>query len=207
MFDLAFNVVECGRAFAAFVDVIERRRAGCATAAACPWRPQFTFASQAQQPGHRLAMPDGQRRPDDCRHRPVVSDERGDGHLLGIDLNDDLGGQEPRGRLEPDPVVVAITDLPPAHVVQRGPPLETQAEDYSPDELPREPRGVFDRCTRPLLRRPVRGGNRRDREEVDVVGFGQGAEGADRLGNVALSKDGRRRSTRRWSNRDGRRSG
>jgi len=70
-------------------------------------------------------MPDGQRRPDDRRHRPVVSDERGDGHLLGIDLNDDLGGQEPRGRLEPDPVVVAITDLPPAHVVQRGPPLET----------------------------------------------------------------------------------
>src|SRR5205814_1703915 len=141
----------------------------CATAAAYSWRPQFTFASQAQQPGHRLAMPDGQRRPDDCRHRPVVSDERGDGHLPRIDLNDDLGGQAPRGRLEPDPVVVAITDLPPAHVVQRGPPLETEAEDYPPDELPREPRGVFDRGTRPLLGRPVCGGTRRDREEVDVA--------------------------------------
>src|SRR2546422_8513891 len=29
--------------------------------------------------------------------------------------------------------------FPPAHVVRRGPPLETQAEDYPPDELPREP--------------------------------------------------------------------
>src|SRR5947208_15391600 len=88
----------------------------CATAAACPWRPQFTFASQAQQPGHRLAMPDGQRRPDDCRHRPVVSDERGDGHLLGNDLIDELIWQAPRGSLEPVPWYYVILALHHSHV-------------------------------------------------------------------------------------------
>ena len=48
-----------------------------------------------QQVGHRSAMDDGDRRPHECRHRLVVADERGEGHVPFIDVENDVGGHEP----------------------------------------------------------------------------------------------------------------
>jgi hypothetical protein len=63
-----------------------------------------------------------------------------------------MGGQEPRGRLEPDPGLAAICDLPAAYVVRRRLPLEAEAEEYAPDELAPEAGGVFDDGTGASLR-------------------------------------------------------
>src|SRR5262249_45120835 len=106
----------------------------------------------AQQAGHRQTMPGRERRPDECRHRTVVADERGYGPLRVVDLDEELDGHDPYHRLEPDPAVAAISDLPPTDVVRRRPPRETEAAEHPPDELPGETRCVFDSGTCPLLR-------------------------------------------------------
>src|SRR5262245_36571815 len=106
----------------------------------------------AQQAGHRQAMPRGERWPNECRRRLVVADERRHGQLLVVDLDYDVGGHEPGRGLEPDPAVAAISDLPPTDEVRRSPPLETEAAECPPDELPGKARCVFDSGPGPLLR-------------------------------------------------------
>src|SRR5262249_36480233 len=104
------------------------------------------------QAGHRQAMPRGERWPNECRRRPVVADERRHGQLLVVDLEYDVGGHEPGRRPDPAPAVAATTDLPPTDVARRNPPLEREAAECPPDELPGKPRRVFDSGPGPLLR-------------------------------------------------------
>src|SRR5215471_14541268 len=66
---------------------------------------------------------------------------------------------------------------------------ETKA--HEPPEHPRgSAAGVFQDGTRPLLCRPVRGRGCRDGEQVDVVGVGEGGEGADGLRDVRALRRG-----------------
>src|SRR5437870_7051909 len=100
-----------------------------------------------------MAMFDGNRWPHDVSKPTVVADEQGTGHFPLVDLDDGTGGHEPRGRLDPDPVVAAISDLPAVHVVRRMPRPKTQLEQDPPGDEREAPRRwrVLERGTSPLL--------------------------------------------------------
>ena len=126
--------------------------------------------------------------PHELRDRPVVANEGGEGHLRLSEMENHVGGHEPRARLDPDPVVAAVDDLPPADVVRRRVPLETQVTDHSPREEAARGGRAFDRGASQLLGGDVDGLAGRHNEEVDVV-TGQGVEGPDRRRDVALLND------------------
>src|SRR5262249_51736470 len=121
----------------------------------------------------------------------LVPDKRTDGQMPVIQSGHEMCGEEPRGRLEPDPIFASIGDLPSAHPLRRRPRLQAQTEDAAPDNLAAQTRHIFDRGTRPPLRRGVSGSVSRHRKEVDGIGTVHTAEGADRLRDAVLLDHGR----------------
>src|SRR5918993_1059393 len=116
----------------------------------------------------------------------VVPDERTGEEVLVIQSGHEMCGQDPQSPLDPDPILPAIGDVPPAYPLRQGPRLQPQTEDTAPDELAAPTRHVFEGGTTPLLRRGIRGSVGRHGEEVDVIWAIHTAEGADRLGDGAL---------------------
>src|SRR5262245_53402162 len=112
---------------------------------------------------------------------PPVAEGQGQRHPAVLDQVDGLGVHVPRPGLQADPPLVAGRDPPALDVIGGARRPEPQPEE------PPEPAGVVARDGRlledeagPRLRRAVGGGGRHRREQVDVVGLAERAEGPHR---------------------------
>src|SRR5262245_13698091 len=144
-----------------------------------------------QQAGHQTAVDGRHGHPDEWRNRMVVPDERTGEQLPVVELGHKMCFHKPRGCLEPDPVFAAIGDLPSGYLLRRRLRLQPQTENTTPDELTAATSHVFERGTKPLLRRSLCGSVGRHGENVDVIGTIHTAEGTDRLGDGALLEHGK----------------
>src|SRR6202011_5971183 len=141
-----------------------------------PWggAPSVEHHVSLHQPEGDVAMGDGYGRPDERRGDVFVPDERRHADVPVHYRAHDVRGDQPRVRLEPDPLVPALGDLPPDQVTRRGwRPAQTEAQQHPLDERDAdayENRTAFEHFAKSLLERGTGRPTRRRAEHVGVVG-------------------------------------
>lgn len=161
----------------------------------CGQPPPAARAYRAAHEDQRhLTVDERYRGPDDCCEPAVVADERREGYFPFSDVHHHVARQEPRGGLDPHPVLVAVHDLPSEQAVRCGPQLQAKTEEHTLDQwhdTEHAARYGIQRRLDQLLRIYRRLANRRG-DDVGVVGIWERAQRANRLWNIALPVDARR---------------
>lgn len=134
-----------------------------------------------------MTVDERDRWPDDRCEPSVVANESCEGYLPSIDMHDYVAGQEPRGGLDPHPVLATRGDLPPKHAIWRRSQLQTKAEKDTLGKWNEEEQSArySPQCRLEQLlgcsawRLLARGGH-----YVGVIGVRKRAKRAHRLGNL-----------------------
>jgi len=146
------------------------------------------------QSERHLTVDEGYRRPDERCEPSVVADERREGQLAFIDVHNYVAGQEPRGSLNPYPVLAAIGDLPPEQAIRGRSQLKAKAEEDTLDNWDEEEqttRHSLQRRADQLLGCSAWRLINRSGDDVGVIGVRERAKTVNRLGNVPPPPDGR----------------